>query len=57
MKSDAGRPTAQTEGRDVVDEQLVVILLALVDEHVAVRLEQPESLDMRGDGRGVRSEK
>ena len=40
-------PTAQTERRDVVDEQLVVIFLALVHEHVAVRLEQPESLRVR----------
>ena len=41
----------------MVDEQLVVVLLALVDEDVAIRLEQPQSLEMRNDSRGARSEK
>ena len=33
----------------MVDEQLVVILLTLVYEDVTIRLEQPESLEMRDD--------
>lgn len=57
LKRARGKSTAQTESSDVVDEQLVVILLALVDEDVAIRLEQPQSLEMRNDSRGARSEK